>query len=102
MTEQEQKQQELAAFIKSYDFMRLGQAIHRGQWQSAAMTIRRMDQQAKKLELTAFARPFAGLKQAIACKNVQEAKQILTAVTARRVKLLEELNAVQAKSASNE
>lgn len=102
MTEQEQKQQELAAFIKSYDFMRLGQAIHRGQWQSAAMTIRRMDLQAKKLELTAFARPFAGLKQAIACKNVQEAKQILTAVTTRRVKLLEELNAVQAKSTSNE
>ena len=102
MTEQEQKQQELAAFIKSYDFMRLGQAIHRGQWQSAAMTIRRMDLQAKKLELTAFARPFAGLKQAIARKHAQEAKQILTAVTARRVKMLEELNAAQVMPMSNE
>ena len=35
------------AFIHSLDFMRLGQAINRGQWQSAAMIIQRMDRVAK-------------------------------------------------------
>ena len=28
-------------YLKSLDFMRLGQAINREQWQAAAMTIRR-------------------------------------------------------------
>lgn len=95
MMEQEERQQEIAAFIKGYDFMRLGQAIHRGQWQSAAMTIRRMDLQAQKLELTVFGRSFAGLKQAIARKNAQEAKQILATVTARRVQMIESLKGKQ-------
>lgn len=83
---------EVTTFIKSYDFMRLGQAIGHGQWQSAAMTIRRMDMQAKKLGAECFLRQFAGLKQAVARKNVQEAKQILVSVTAKRVKIIEALN----------
>ena len=33
-------------FLKSLDFMRLGQALNREQWQSAAMTIRRLDMKA--------------------------------------------------------
>lgn len=83
---------EVTTFIKSYDFMRLGQAIGHGQWQSAAMTIRRMDMQAKKLGTECFLRQFAGLKQAVARKNAQEAKQILVSVTAKRVKIIEALN----------
>lgn len=83
---------EVTSFIKSYDFMRVGQAVGHGQWQSAAMTIRRMDMQAKKLGAECFLRQFAGLKQAIARKNVQEAKQILVSVTAKRVKIIEALN----------
>lgn len=83
---------EVTTFIKSYDFMRLGQAMGHGQWQSAAMTIRRMDMQAKKLGAECFLRQFAGLKQAVARKNAQEAKQILVSVTAKRVKIIEALN----------
>ena len=30
-------------FFKSLDFMKLGQAINREQWQAAAMTIRRLN-----------------------------------------------------------
>lgn len=83
---------EVTSFIRSYDFMRLGQAAGRGQWQSAAMTIRRMDMMAKKLGAECFLRQFAGLKQAVARKNAQETKQILVAVTAKRVKIIEVLN----------
>lgn len=79
------------AFVKSYDFMRLGQAINRGQWQSAAMTIRRMTQMAAEAEFTSFDRQLAGLRQSIARKNVQESKQILAVLINRRGNLLKDL-----------
>ena len=80
--------EEQIAFIKSYDFMRIGQAVSHGQWQSAAMTIRRMEIKARELELTEFARPLAGLKQAIMRREEAQAKQILSLVVAKRVQLL--------------
>lgn len=83
---------EVTGFIRSYDFMRLGMAITHKQWQGAAMNIRRMDMQAKKVGAECFARQFTGLKQNIAGRNVQECKQILASVTARRVKIIEVLN----------
>lgn len=83
---------EVSSFIKSYDFMRLGQAVGHGQWQAAAMTIRRMDMQAKKVGAECFWRQFAGLKQTVARKNAHETKQILVSVTAKRVKIIEALN----------
>lgn len=83
---------EVSSFIKSYDFMRLGQAVGHGQWQAAAMTIRRMDMQAKKVGAECFLRQFAGLKQTVARKNEHETKQILVSVTAKRVKIIEALN----------
>lgn len=70
--------------------MRVGQAISHGQWQSAAMTIRRMEQRAKALELPMFDRQFAGLKQAILRKEESNAKQILSLITAKRVQLLKQ------------
>lgn len=78
-------------FIKGYDFLRLGQAISHHQWQSAAMTIRRMEGQVKQLGLDGFVRPFAGIRQAVMRKDEKEAKQILAQVTAKRVRMLEQL-----------
>lgn len=49
-------------FIHSFEFMRLGQAIHRGQWQSAAMILRRLEQKAKMVEFHEFDRQFLGLR----------------------------------------
>ena len=83
--------QDVIKFIKGYDFMRLGQAISHHQWQAAAMTIRRMEMQAKKPELAGFARQFAGIRQAIMRQNEREAKQILAQVTVKRVNMLKEL-----------
>lgn len=84
-------EQDTIKFIKGYDFMRLGQAISHQQWQAAAMTIRRMEMQAKKPELEGFARQFAGIRQAIMRKDEHEAKQILALVTAKRVAMLKKL-----------
>ena len=49
-------------FLKSLDFMRLGQALNREQWQAAAMTIRRLDMKAKEVELLDFERNFTGIR----------------------------------------
>ena len=79
------------AFIQSLDFMRLGQAINRGQWQSAAMIIQRMDRNAKDAGLTDFERQFTGIRQCINRRNANEAKQILALVVNKRVKLMEQM-----------
>ena len=84
-------EQDVKQFIKGYDFLRLGQTISHHQWQAAAMTIRRMEMQAKKPELETFARQFAGIRQAIMRKDEREAKQILALVTAKRVRMLEQI-----------
>lgn len=78
-------------FLKSLDFMKLGQAIHRGQWQSAAMTIRRLDMKAKETEMQDFERNFTGVRQCINRKDINEAKQILAVIVNKRAK---HLNAV--------
>ena len=78
-------------FLKSLDFMRLGQAINRGQWQSAAMTIRRLDMKAKEAGMNDFERNFTGIRQCINRKDVNEAKQILAVVINKRAKYLNAL-----------
>ena len=75
-------------FLKSLDFMKLGQAINRGQWQSAAMTIRRLDMKAKEAGMNDFERNFTGIRQCINRKDGNEAKQILALVINRRAKYL--------------
>ena len=80
------------AFIHSLDFMRLGQAINRGQWQSAAMIIQRMDRVAKDAGINDFERQFTGIRQCINRRNANEAKQILALVISKRVKMMEQLN----------
>lgn len=75
-------------FLKCLDFMRLGQAINREQWQSAAMIIRRLDGKAKECGMNDFERNFTGIRQCINRKDSKEAKQILTVVINRRAKYL--------------
>ena len=68
--------------------MRLGQAINRGQWQSAAMIIRRLDMKAKEVGMNEFERNFTGIRQCINRKDINEAKQILAVVINKRAKHL--------------
>ena len=84
-------------FLKSLDFMKLGQAINRGLWQSAAMTIRRLDMKAKEAGMSDFERNFTGIRQCINRKDANEAKQILAVVINKRAK---HLNAISENNAT--
>ena len=79
-------------YLKSLDFMRLGQAINREQWQSAAMTIRRLDMKAKEVGMTDFERNYTGIRQCINRKDGNEAKQILAVVVNKRAKYLNSIS----------
>lgn len=78
-------------FLKSYDFMRLGHAISSAQWQAVAMATRRMEKSATECEYPDFAKWFKAIRQCAQGSNKSEALQIMTLVTQRRVKLLNEL-----------
>ena len=75
-------------FYKSLDFMKLGQAINRGNWQVAAMTARRMEMNAKNAEIIEFNQQLLGVKQCINRKDAIGAKQILAIMVAKRAKVL--------------
>lgn len=90
MSDKDTKKQE--DFYRNMDFMRLGQAINRSQWQSAAMIMQRMDRNAKEAEITEFERQFAGIRQCINRRNGFEAKQILAIVINKRARYLNERN----------
>lgn len=82
---------ELWKFVKSLDFMRLGQAVNGGRWESAMMTIRRMSMQAEKLGLKCFERQFTGIRQNIARKDAAEVKNILSLVIRKRIQIQDAL-----------
>ena len=77
----------LYQFITGYDFMRLGQTVNNGRWESAMMSIRRMSMQADSLGLDCFQRQFTGLRQTIARKDIQETKNILSLVIVKRIQI---------------
>lgn len=87
-------------FLKSLDFMRLGQAVNRSQWQSAAMTVRRLDMKAKESGMVDFEKNFNGIRQCINRKDMQEAKQILAVVINKRAKHLNAIS-IEGKEAEN-
>lgn len=80
--------EDVKAFLHSYEFMQLGQAVNRKQWQAAGMKIQKMSAKAKKLGMTGWENQFMGMKQNIARKNDREALQILSLITVKRVKML--------------
>lgn len=84
-------EEKLKQFIGSYDFMRLGQAVNGKRWESAAMCARRMSMEAEQLGLDCFQRQFAGLRQSIARKDIQEVKNLLSLVVVKRVRIQEVL-----------
>ena len=71
--------------------MKLGQAINRGQWQTAAMIERRMEKNAKDSGITGVQQQFTGLRQCINRKNTNEAKQVLALLVNKRVRYLNNL-----------
>lgn len=85
MNNDEQKQK----FLKSFDFMRLGQAINNESWQLAAMIIQRMDKESKACGINDFDKYFKSLRISVNRRNKAECKNILSMVVGRRVHLLD-------------
>ena len=89
----QQYEEQLRNFINSYDFMRLGQAVNNGRFESAAMCARRMSMEAEKLGLECFQRQFTGLRQNIARKEALEVKNILSLIIVKRIQIQDVLKA---------
>ncbi len=81
-------EEERLEFLRSYDFMKLGQALNHRNWQVAAMTVQRMQNRIKELELDMFARQFTGIRQCILHKQDRQAKDLLALVMAKRAGML--------------
>ena len=83
--------EELEGFLKSFDFMKLGQAINRGQWEVAMMTVSRMERNGRRLGLEGMSRNLHELRNAILAKNAAAAKNLLAMVVQKRVQMLKNL-----------
>lgn len=85
----------METFLKSHDFMRLGQAIEHDNYRIASMTIARMLGQAKELEDEFFIRQFTSLKMCVASQNKRQAKNVLSLIVNKRAQLLNQLQKEQ-------
>ncbi len=81
--------EEVTSFVRSLEFMRLGQAISHKQWQAAAMKANKLTKEIQRLGITGFERPMTGVRQNVNRKNGEEALQALSLIINKRVKLLE-------------
>ncbi len=83
--------EELISFLESYDFMKLGRAIDRGQFSSAMMILQRMDATVQRLGIRCMVQPLKGVRSSVIGRNSQQAKQALALLVARRVSLLKSI-----------
>lgn len=75
-------------FYRSLDFMKLGQAIQKQNWQIASMTVRRMENMAKDLEITEFEKNFVTLRQCINRREKNAAQQAMAIMVNKRAAYL--------------
>ena len=78
----------LDAFLKKMDFMKLGRAISEENWQIAMMTVTRLGNEAKKEEIDIFDKYFAQIRQCIIAKNKIQGLNVMSLITAKRVSLI--------------
>lgn len=92
--EQEELKNKQKAFLHSFDFMRLGQAINAGNTKAVIMTSKRMEAMAKEVDLQNFARMISGIRLSMSAGAKSEALNIMTQLTSQRVKLLNQYSAL--------
>ena len=78
---------EIKAFLEGQDFLRLGHCISGSNWNGVMMNVRRMRENCKKLGMTCFDRWLMGIRDCAQRRNREEAVQIMTQITAKRVQL---------------
>nr|WP_317378196.1 hypothetical protein [uncultured Faecalimonas sp.] len=87
--------QELEQFVRGQEFLRLGQAVTRGQWPAAMMAMRRIGQTMDRLKMKSMKKFLPQLQNAFARKNAAQAKNVLALLTQRRVQILRVLSEEQ-------
>lgn len=85
LNELQKKQNE---FLHRFDFMRLGQAVNSGNTKAVIMISKKMEAFAKEAELPNFARLITGVRLSMASGAKAEALNIMTQLTAQRVKMI--------------
>lgn len=79
-------EEKIDSFLNSYDFMRLGQAISRGDQNVAMMILTHLQKAAEEADLMGlFDMNFKGLRGCILGRDMRQAQDILAVVTAKRV-----------------
>lgn len=79
---------ELEQFVRGQDFLRLGQAVTRGQWSAAMMTMRRIGQTMERLKMQSMKKFLPQLQNTFARKNTAQAKNVLALLTQKRVQII--------------
>lgn len=75
------------AFLKGQDFMRLGRCIQGGQWHLVMSNSARMKQHCNELGITCFDNYLTGVRAAARRQDVNEALQLMSRITAKRVQI---------------
>lgn len=76
-------------FFCSLDFMRLGYAINRKQWQGAAAKAMKMSKTARELGCVGIEKQMTGIRLNINNRNSEEALQLLSVIISKRVRIIE-------------
>lgn len=82
----------IAGLLTGQDFMRLGHGINGGRWESVMMTVRRLKSNCNALGITCFDKGLDGIREAARRRNAADALQIMTQITAKRVRLRNMIN----------
>ncbi len=82
----------IAALLKGQDFMRLGHGINGSRWEMVMMTVRRLKKNCNALGITCFDKGLDGIREAVRRRSVNDALQIMTRITAIRVRLINMIN----------
>lgn len=75
-------------FVKSKDFMKLGQALSHQNRQVSIITVNRLVKNCAEAGVEGFDKNFIAIRQCVMSMNYHEALNILAIVTAKRVKIL--------------
>lgn len=75
------------AFLKGQDFMRLGRCIQGRQWHLVMSNSARMKSHCSELGITCFDNYLAGIRAAARRQDVNEALQLMSRITAKRVQI---------------
>lgn len=75
------------SFLKGQDFMRLGRCIQGHQWHLVMSNSARMKVRCSELGITCFDNYITGIRAAARRQDVNEALQLMSRITAKRVQI---------------